>query len=194
MLCSSNPNNSACSELPTDPFDVNNIEKHCYYNNEIANSNGGCSADGALYVWTEAMALPSVCQNHDTSSPCIVNSPHQGICPSGWHIPSDAEFHTLELFYSTSQCDADRYNWQCSPAGTALKVGGVSNMNINLSGKRRYFDNTFSQRNANSYLWASNPLGSADVSGNRIFGWGDSGITRSSEYRTESFAVRCIKD
>ncbi len=193
MLCAGSPDNSICNESPSDPFDANNIEKYCYYNNEIANGNGGCSTDGALYTWSEAMALPSVCQSHDTSSPCIVNNPHQGVCPSGWHIPSDADFHALELVYSTSQCDADRYDWQCSPAGTALKVGGASNMNINLPGRRRFFDNAFAQRGANSYLWASDTI-TNDANGIRIFGWGDSGITRGSDYRTNAFAVRCVKD
>lgn len=60
-----------------------------------------CDAYGRLYDWTTAMDIP---QNYDRNiygtfcgSYCFNPSAptHQGICPSGWHIPTDAEWTTL---------------------------------------------------------------------------------------------------
>ena len=55
------------------------IEKHCY-DDDPAN----CAARGALYQWDEMMDYdPSDAGNPSTT---------RGICPTGWHVPSDEEF------------------------------------------------------------------------------------------------------
>ncbi|MEA3446083.1 MAG: FISUMP domain-containing protein, partial [Bacteroidota bacterium] len=54
------------------------IEKHCY-DNDSAN----CNSYGALYCWNEMM-------QYDTTEGI------QGICPNGWHVPSDNEWKILE--------------------------------------------------------------------------------------------------
>jgi len=58
----------------------------CYDNNST-----NCDTYGRLYDWAMAMNLPSSCKNIS----CPVQHPHKGICPSGWHLPSDAEWETL---------------------------------------------------------------------------------------------------
>ncbi|WKZ24577.1 MAG: FISUMP domain-containing protein [Patescibacteria group bacterium] len=65
-------------------------EKFCYDNNPA-----NCDVYGGLYQWTEAMNLSySACVVSDCSGQ--IEEQHQGICPSGWHIPTDQEFVTLE--------------------------------------------------------------------------------------------------
>jgi len=54
------------------------IEKYCF-DNDIEN----CYEYGGLYQWDEMMQYSNI--------PAI-----QGICPEGWHIPSDEEFKILE--------------------------------------------------------------------------------------------------
>jgi uncharacterized protein (TIGR02145 family) len=53
------------------------IEKHCY-NNDLLN----CAHYGGLYQWDEAMQY-------------VTTAGAQGICPAGWHLPTQAEFGTL---------------------------------------------------------------------------------------------------
>jgi uncharacterized protein (TIGR02145 family) len=53
------------------------IEKYCY-NNDPAS----CDLYGGLYQWNEAMQYSTIPST-------------QGICPSGWHIPTKVEFETL---------------------------------------------------------------------------------------------------
>jgi len=50
-----------------------------------------CNTYGRLYDWATAMN----CKN---TISCSVGTKHRGICPSGWHIPSDAEWTTLTNF------------------------------------------------------------------------------------------------
>jgi hypothetical protein len=54
------------------------IEKYCQQD-----LPANCDIYGGLYVWDEAMQY-------------VITEGAQGICPSGWHIPSDAEFRILE--------------------------------------------------------------------------------------------------
>lgn len=59
-------------------------EKRYYYPN---NNNNNENVYGLLYNWIAAM------NGSDTSN--TIPSGVQGICPTGWHLPSDAEFQTL---------------------------------------------------------------------------------------------------
>jgi len=56
------------------------IEKYCYNNNQA-----NCAIYGGLYQWDEMMQY--------VTTPGV-----QGICPTGWHIPTDGEWITLTNF------------------------------------------------------------------------------------------------
>jgi uncharacterized protein (TIGR02145 family) len=61
-----------------DMIENQNIEKWCYQNNP-----DNCEIYGGLYQWSEAMQYSFV-------------PGAQGICPDGWHIPTDEEWKILE--------------------------------------------------------------------------------------------------
>jgi uncharacterized protein (TIGR02145 family) len=58
-----------------------------------AEVQANCNKYGRLYDWATAMALPSSCNENSCSSQ--IQSKHRGICPSGWHLPSQAELEKL---------------------------------------------------------------------------------------------------
>ena len=55
-----------------------------------------CDKYGRLYDWVTAMNLPANCS--DKSCGSQVNGKHQGVCPSGWHIPSRDEWNVLKKY------------------------------------------------------------------------------------------------
>lgn len=77
-----------------------NIHTECPYN--IADS---CLTLGRIYEWTAAMNLNYDLFDTSAASLGLVDSPHQGICPSGWHIPSEEDFATL-LNYTADSVSA----------------------------------------------------------------------------------------
>ncbi len=85
------------------------IEKYC-----LANNPSNCDIYGGLYDWNEMM-------QYDTT-PGI-----QGICPTGWHIPTDTEWCTLVTYLDPlTNCN----NWQSTihasnTAGGKLKEAGT---------------------------------------------------------------------
>jgi uncharacterized protein (TIGR02145 family) len=90
------------------------IEKYCYDDDE-----GNCSTFGGLYMWTQAM-----CEGAQFEGA-------QGICPAGWHIPSDPEYVTLTNFLDEAPlgyCADYRVgnsNYCGAPAGDKLKAEGL---------------------------------------------------------------------
>ncbi|MDR2554874.1 MAG: hypothetical protein LBC64_05540 [Fibromonadaceae bacterium] len=60
------------------------------YNNDPDN----CRIYGKLYDWATVMALSPSCNSTRCASQITEN--HRGICPDGWHVPSDDEWRTLE--------------------------------------------------------------------------------------------------
>jgi uncharacterized protein (TIGR02145 family) len=66
---------------------------------------------GVLYNWTAAM-------NGFNDNPSGVT----GICPQGWHLPSDNEWKQLEMFLGMSQADADTISWRGTVEGGLLKT------------------------------------------------------------------------
>jgi len=66
----------------------NTDDAYCYYNN---NANGEKDTYGALYTWATAMGDNAA--SSDTNPSGV-----QGICPNGWHLPSDAEWTELSNY------------------------------------------------------------------------------------------------
>jgi|GEM_PF-1148561 len=165
------------------------IEKYCY-SDDVNN----CSADGGLYQWAEALALPNAC---DTSSLSVCGGTintnnHQGICPSGWHIPSSMDWNTLITYLGggsiaggkmkttgTSQWFTPNLGATNSSAFSALPIG------------IRLVTGGFNYRNDYAYFWEIDDVSDSDAYF-RILLYSDA--TVSENYYAKGFgrSVRCI--
>ncbi|MDR1812090.1 MAG: fibrobacter succinogenes major paralogous domain-containing protein, partial [Candidatus Fibromonas sp.] len=84
------------------------------YDNDPAN----CVKYGRLYDWSTAMGFASSCNSNSCSSQ--IQSPHRGICPSGWHIPSNDDWDKLYRYADGTSGTSSPYD---SPtAGKHLKA------------------------------------------------------------------------
>ena len=121
------------------------VEKYCYDNN-----SNNCNSYGGLYQWHEMMA-------YSTS----VGT--QGICPTGWHIPTNAEWADLEC-NSDSQFPCGSSEWtytglNCKgyDVSEQLREGG-GGFELKLSGFRKT-DKKFyyggGANNSGGYYWIS---------------------------------------
>lgn len=59
------------------------------FNNRAKN----CEMAGRLYTWTAAMNLAEFYLEESAAD--VIAENHQGICPSGWHIPTSSEWNDL---------------------------------------------------------------------------------------------------
>lgn len=95
-------------DAPAFQSDNSIIEKYCYDNLE-----SNCDLWGGLYQWPELMAY--------STTPGT-----RGICPEGWHVPTDAEFKVLEgnvdSQYGPGSEEWNKMGWRGLDAGVNLRA------------------------------------------------------------------------
>ena len=140
---------------------------------------------GVLYNWPAAM-------NGAASS--ITNpSGVQGVCPDGWHLPSDAEWTELTDYLGGT-----------SDAGGKLKETGTTHWNspnisatnetgfTALPGGYRNNDGSF-YIGSRGYWWSATKLGTNEAWSRRMF-YNSSIVDRDYYDKELGFSVRCLKD
>ena len=101
----------------------------------------------------------------------------QGICPTGSHIPTDAEWTTLETYLGSAT------------AGTQLKSGGTSGLNMPLAGSRGTVG-SFLGLSSGAGLWSS-----SESSTSAWFRYLNSGLATVGRFtldKADGFSVRCV--
>ena len=139
---------------------------------------------GNFYQWGAAV---------DDADDSGVTPSVRGICPSGWHIPSNADWDALQaaLGDSTTQ-DNTWANGQAKNIGTQLKAGGTSGFSAVMCGYRNA-NGAFYSRGTYTIFWASEQSG-ADDAWVRDLSSALAGMSRTTFNKSYGFSVRCIKD
>ena len=116
-----------------------------------------------------------------------------GLCPSGWHVPTDGEWTDLENYISSQGFSGTE--------GTALKAtsgwssgNGTDDFGFSAlpSGERVYFTAAFSNAGDRGFWWSSSPNnGGAWL---RYLGYNKSDIGRYFSNLRSGFSVRCLRD
>ena len=166
-------------------------------NNDASN----VSTYGYLYNWAAVMNEAS----SSNSNPSGV----QGICPNGWHVPSDAEWKQMESFLGISQSDINNSGWRGCIATTLSGDTGWQSSNIfNAAGNLNALEHNSSGFNA---LPAGSYNGFYNEFGNSAFFWAatehdatfafyrsiyynDAGVYYNGCGKEVGFSVRCIRD
>lgn len=154
---------------------------------------------GLLYNWKAVMGSSS----SSSANPSGV----QGICPDGWHVPSDAEWTQLTDYVSSQSeyvCGSDNTYIAKALAGT---TGWSSSTNTCAVGNTPSQNNStgFSALPAGYYNGSYNYFGySVDFSSatensssyvyNRSLRYNYATVYRYSDYKNYGVSVRCVKD
>jgi uncharacterized protein (TIGR02145 family) len=147
------------------------VEKYCYDNNAV-----NCATYGGLYNWNEAMEYLRV-------------SGGQGICPSGWHIPSVYEFQ--DLFDAVSGNNtALKAIGQGTGGGQGTNESGFSAL---LAGSRDS-DGQFYHLLNRARFWSSTEYGAINALNMYFFNY-DSSIYFSQYFGIGAgLSIRCVKN
>jgi uncharacterized protein (TIGR02145 family) len=173
------------------------LEKYCY-NNDTAN----CSIYGGLYQWAEAVQYQNGASNSTSPSPAFAGN-IQGICPTGWHVPSDSEFCTLTTFLdATVNCGT--IGWSGTDAGGKMKstsglwnspnTGATNSSGFSaLPGGNRNPNGTFGNKMIDYSSWtSSNYSGLFTLFIGLNNGYSSRDINPYNNLN--GFSIRCIKD
>ena len=123
-----------------------------------------CSKYGRLYTW--AAAIDSVKLATDVENPlvcgygkkCDLTGNVQGLCPEGWHLPSESEWKTLfKAVGGISTAGAklkSQSGWEAYPGITNEDAFGFSAL---PAGRRDFNDGSFNGAGSRAYFWSSTP-------------------------------------
>ena len=175
-------------------LNYNATNSKCFGDNTGRDSQGNCAQYGRLYNWATAMNISVSC-NTATVANCgaTVSSKHKGICPSGWHLPSDAEWTTLINFVSGS-------------SGTKLKStsgwgyynghpGGTDEFGFSaLSGGYGDSDSNYFGGDGRFGRWWSASEFSSINAHYRGIDYYDEYTIWSYNYKSNLYSIRCLKD
>jgi uncharacterized protein (TIGR02145 family) len=127
----------------------------------------------------------------------------RGVCPTGWHVPSDDEWHSLAL---TLDASAQLTNGMESTfAGGMLRENGTTHWTSPntgatnetlfsaLPGGYRYYDGKFNSINTGG-IWCSTTQNNTDDTWNRYLFFSAGNLNRAPDYKTNGYSVRCKKD
>jgi len=165
------------------------IEKYCYDDLE-----DNCDTNGGLYQWDEMMHY-------------VTTQGAQGICPAGWHVPTDYEWKILEgtvdSQYGVGDPEWDKTGeWRGFDAGLNLKSNGGWNFGGNgtdlynfmvLPCGRRDLDGSFTRLGDKTYFWTSADH-SNDYAWIRYIAHDYSEVHRDAFHKQYGRSVRCIRD
>jgi len=146
-----------------------------------------CAKYGRLYNWNTAM--------NGASSSSTVPSGVQGVCPVGWHIPSDSEWDTLMTYvgglstagkklksvtgwnyYNDATVGTDEFGFSALPGG----IGGSGGF--------------FSVAGYSGNWWSATEI-NADYAWLRLMYYNLEDVIRDNFYnKSDLFSVRCVQD
>jgi Fibrobacter succinogenes major domain (Fib_succ_major). len=143
-----------------------------------------CATYGRLYNWSTAM-------NNSSGV--------QGVCPSGWHLPSDAEWGALMQFVNPSCTPTDII---CA-AGTELKANsslwstntGTDDLGFSaLPGGSGDANGNFSNVGTRSIWWSGTESDLTSTAYNRLMYYDNANVNRASVAKSRLYSVRCVRD
>ena len=145
------------------------------------NSANPSTTYGRLYDWATVMNGATT----SSSNPSGV----QGICPSGWHLPSDAEWTSLENVIGGSAVGTamkSATGWNNSGNGTNASL-------FNAFPAGNYYSGSFGSLGVFTTFWSSTE-NSPTNAWTRLLYYGNTGVYRATNGKTNGRSCRCTKD
>ena len=131
----------------------------------------------------------------------------RGVCPDGWHVPTDDEYKALEMYLGMSQSEADDTGWRGTNEGSKL-AGNASLWNSGSlesnaefgtsgfaglpSGYRVFNNGYYYNIGYFGYFWSSSEYSSSHA-WYRGLGYYSTSVYRYGGSRRYGFSVRCVR-
>mgnify|MGYP006285171319 CR=1 FL=1 len=178
-------------------YNQNSYGNDCCYDNDKSN----CDTYGRLYDLDATMQGES----SSNSNPSGV----QGVCPDGWHVPSDEEWKELEMQLGMSQSQANNDGWRGTNEGSKLagnaslwKSGDLTNDSkfgtsgfTTLPGGHRGSSGNFGGIGLVGYYWSSTMYSLEDAS-YRHLNYHRTNVDREDHWVDTGYgySIRCARD
>jgi uncharacterized protein (TIGR02145 family) len=210
---------SACGDLSAVSFDGYSyplvaIGSQCWFQENLRSDNyrNGDPIPGGLSnaEWTSTTAGAQAVYNEDPANMELYGRLYnwyavndaRGLCPTGWHVPTDGEWMELEMELGMTAEQANSTGWRGTDQGAQLKATSSDSPSWNGSdssgfsalpgGYRNYYSGIYFSVGSAGYWWSSSSSG--------LTAWYrgvdsvSSIVDRFNVSARYGFAMRCLKD
>lgn len=125
------------------------------------------------------------------------------LCPTGWHVPTDGEFSTMEMTLGMTSDQANMTDFRGTDQGKQLKnttgwAEGANGTNISgfsalPAGYRSYITGISEGIGLITYFWSGSSL-SDDIAVYRRLDGNNDKVFRSGTYKKAGKSIRCVKN
>jgi uncharacterized protein (TIGR02145 family) len=138
---------------------------------------------GRLYTWHAVMAVGKSANGT------------QGICPDGWHVPTQEEVEILEDFLGGNMVAGGKmketgFTYWLDPNEGATNESGFSARGSGLRGQAGNYDN-FKEA---FYCWLATEYNDTKAKNAALYNESDNSAVNQTHPKTMGYSVRCIKD
>lgn len=163
----------------------------CYHNSYSATG----AIYGKLYNWYAVAGIWNEASKIDAEK-------RKKLAPTGWHIPSDTEWNTLVNYLDPKANGGDNSS---NIAGGKMKEKGTNHWYspnqdatdligfTGLPGGYRNFDGMFYDIGYYGFWWSSS-VNEAPYAWFRMLDYNYGNVGRYSNFKTNGFSVRCLRD
>ena len=202
--CTGGP--STVTDVDGNVYNVVTIGNQCWMQENLKTTKyrNGTAIPGNLSdaAWSSTTGGAQVDYDNDPTNTAIygklynwyaVADPRE-LCPTGWHVPSDAEWTTLENFLGGSLVaggamkEAGLTHW-ASPNTDATNSSGFSG----LPGGFRFDNGTYYDIGNFGYWWSSTQNSPADAWSRGLY-YNVGLVYRLNGFKSYGFSVRCVRD
>ena len=146
----------------------------CYYNNDPLNG----AIYGKLYNWY-----------------AVKDITNGGLAPTGWHIPTDAEWTNLSTTLGGDAVAGGKMKSAGTTTWTAPNTGATNSSGFSgLPGGSGNDDGTFTNVGSYGFWWSSTEYNITAYAWGRYLGYTNGDIDRSSLNKKAGFSVRCLRN
>ena len=172
-------------------LNYNATNSKCFGDNTGRDSLGNCAKYGRLYNWSTAMVIDAKYNSEYWGGSDVK---HRGVCPTGWHLPSNAEWTTLTDFVGGS-----------STAGTKLKAtsgwndyngsgNGTDEFGFSaLPGGYGYSGGYFNYAGNYGYWWSASENNSNSAYYRNVY-YSIEDVYYYGNDKSRLYSVRCLQD
>lgn len=154
---------------------------------------------GRLYTWAEAMGFATTFNSAKAVTNDLIDSIHQGICPTGWHVPIHSEMESLSFFIRSEKEEVEGIFLK---AIISSDLSGWNNAQYNsknpyafsaVPAGTRYPTGVWNRRGEVARFWTASELSASTAWAHYL----DNIYTKfdsSLDTKTVAYSIRCVMD
>lgn len=163
----------------------NDGKSECYNS-----SSDNCRVYGRYYTWSQALGIDANC---DSKRCTTKNRSIRGVCPEGWHIPTQKEWGALAQYVQRKAGSKVNNVLRSTFAWKGAQGSNESGFNALPSGFR-YQNGNFMSLGKTARFWSADEFNEVESIAWELYNEYGTGLEPQNSYKQHELSVRCVSD